>query len=210
MASDDGINASVSESSGDTTNGTTNGTPGRGTPAQGGKGQHEFAPDNHGFEAGARAGGQMSETSDQCIIQINGGTVNVTGANDGLDSNGNVEINGGMVLVCGPSNGMDGCFDYDLSAQINGGCVLMLGAVGNVNGLDESEQPWSVIQVYGLEGQSVELCTDSGTQLASLTASMNFSSALVSSPEIAEEESFKLIIDKEEVLQFQQSNKIAS
>ena len=56
--------------------------------------------------------GGMPESSEECLIQINGGTVVFNAGNDGLDSNGNVEINGGLVLGTGPSNGMDGALDY--------------------------------------------------------------------------------------------------
>ena len=140
-------------------------------------------------------GGGMAQSSSSCLVQINGGTLTLSGGNDGIDSNGNVEINGGVVLVCGPNSGMDGSLDYDLSAQVNGGTVLMTGAVGSTKGLDQSEQAWMVASVQGGKGSNVTLRDASGNELATLMATQAFANAFVSSPEIANGASFTIEVD---------------
>lgn len=160
IASDDALNAALSEEGGTA------------TPT----------------DAGGPA--DMAPSSSDCLIQINGGSLNLSGGNDGIDSNGNVLIEGGTVLVSGPDAGMDGSLDYDLSAQINGGCVLMTGAVGSTRGLDESEQSVTYGQAQGSQGEEVSLMDAEGEVLASLVASCDFSTVLASSPQISEGDAF--------------------
>lgn len=147
-----------------------------------------------GMQVG-NAPGDMAASSSSCIIQINGGVLNLVAGFDGIDSNGNVEINGGTVLVSGPDNGMDGSLDYDLDAKVNGGVVLMVGAVGNALGLDSSTQPVALGSVRGSKGQEVALVGADGTVLAMLTASENFSTVLASAPGVEEGQSLQIAVD---------------
>lgn len=159
--------------------------PADGTQPDGSQGVPAPQNDGRPMDANAQRGGQdMAQSSSSCIIQINGGTVYVVGAGDGIDSNGNVEINGGVVLAAGPSAKMDGVLDYDLNAKINGGTVLMLGDVASTRGMNESAQAWALSQVSGMQGQEVSLLGADGTVLASMDAPVNFSNVLASSSEI--------------------------
>ncbi len=149
-----------------------------------------------GFGGGFGDQGQaMATSSEECLIQINGGSLNITGLNDALDSNGNVEINGGELLVCGPSNGMDGALDYDLGAHINGGAILMLGSVGSTRGLDASGQAYAIEALRGDEGCTVSIVDADGNTLAQMQATLGFQSVLVSAPSIAEGSSYSVQID---------------
>lgn len=144
------------------------------------------------FRGGHGAG--MATTSEECLIQINGGTFDIVGESDAIDSNGNVELNGGTLLVCGPSMGMDGALDYDLSAQITGGTILMLGSVGSTRGLDESVQAWSVETLRGEKGATVSVLDGTGNVVVSMEASMAFESILVSAPSISNGQSYTIRI----------------
>jgi len=67
---------------------------------------------------------QKSSSTTPTII-INGGNINITmgaGDTDGIDVNGNIEVNGGTVNVTGNST-----FDYDGTGVINGGTVIVNG-----------------------------------------------------------------------------------
>lgn len=60
------------------------------------------------------------------VIEVNGGTIEVTMANgdtDGFDANGSIYINGGTIAVTGNS-----AFDADNVAQLNGGDVTVNGS----------------------------------------------------------------------------------
>lgn len=90
--------------------------------AQGGMERGGKAPDGQGGAPGA--------ADENCLIQLNGGTVVLDAQGDGVDSNGNVELTGGTLLVNGPSSDGDGAFDYDGTATISGGTVIMAGSIG--------------------------------------------------------------------------------
>lgn len=134
VASDDGVNASAAEDStsdgeesgatmpqGDQPPAMTQG--GEGTPPAKPQGDAGDAPRMgprltdrvtdprtcRARETGlalADRGGTMTMpgASEECLIQINGGTLVVNADGDGLDSNGYIEINGGTVFVNGASN----------------------------------------------------------------------------------------------------------
>lgn len=175
-ASDDAVNAALSED---------------GSPSD-----QEDAGEAGG-DAGPFGKDQMAASSSDCLIQINDGRLVLAGANDGLDSNGNVQINGGVVLVSGPDAGMDGALDYDFGAQINGGTVLMTGSVGSVRGLDASGQPVTVGEAAGSAGEEVILSDAEGVELVRMTAAYGFSTILASSPQIPEGSSFSVQVGHE-------------
>lgn len=158
------------------------------------------APDSDSdadVERGQGAGGfgdadanAMAQSSSECIIQINGGSLLLTAGNDAIDSNGIVEINGGIVLASGPDNGFDGSLDYDMTATINGGTVLLTGSVGNTNGLSSSAQSVAYGSASGSKGQEVSLLTVDGEVLATFTAGFDFSTVLASAPQLSDGEQF--------------------
>ncbi len=139
-------------------------------------------------------GGGMAQSSSDCLIQINGGTIAFNAGSDGLDSNGNVEINGGLVLGSGPSGGMDGSLDYDLSAVINGGTFILLGSVGNTAGLDQSLQPFVSAQVSGNAGDTVALADADGTVIASMSAGQRFTGVLASCDGMVSGQGYQVVV----------------
>lgn len=186
-----GQNAPQMPNGGDAGKGMRDDMPGKGSDMNGGP--DDMPEDMQG--GGGRGGEAMPESSSECLIQINGGTLNIVGLADALDSNGNIEINGGTLLVCGPSQGMDGAFTFDLEAQINGGEMLMLGSMDSTQGMDSSEQAWSVVQASGKAGSTVELLDASGNMLLSMQAALDFSEAIVSSASIAYGSAYSIQID---------------
>ncbi len=191
VASDDALNAALSDS--DATDGAMlEEAPGRAAVSG------DAPADDRPFGAMPNGGGmgeQMVQSSDECLIQINGGTLDLSAGNDGIDSNGNVEINGGVVCVSGPNRGMDGSLDYDLSGAINGGTVLMVGSVGSTKGLDASAQAVAYGNVSGKAGQEVALMDADGTVLVTLVASADFANVLASASEIGSGQTFAVSVD---------------
>lgn len=205
-ASDDALNAAMSDSNGTAEGETAAGAMREGTDGGmqtgGGPGGTDGGMQAAGGPGGAdgamqagNAPGGMAASSSSCIIQINGGVLNLVAGFDGIDSNGSVEINGGTVTVSGPDNGMDGSLDYDLDAKVNGGVVLMVGAVGNASGLDSSAQPVALGSVVGSKGQEVSLVGADGAVLATLTASESFSTVLASAPGVEAGQSLQIVVD---------------
>lgn len=145
--------------------------------------------------AAGMGGKGMAQSSENCLIQINGGTLTLTGGADAIDSNGNVEITGGTLVVCGPSKGMDGALDYDLKASITGGTMLMLGSIGSTQGLSDSSQASALLNISGQQGQEVIFATEDGEALLQTIAPTNFSAVFVSSPVIYKDQVFSVSVD---------------
>ena len=134
------------------------------------------------------------ENDENCLIQINGGTIVLDAKGDGIDSNGSVEVNGGVLLVNGPTSNGDGAFDYNGSATVNGGTVLMVGSTGMAQNFSSGTQPFAMINANGNAGDYVAVTDSNGTVIASLKATKQFGNVLVSSPSFTEGSEYSLVI----------------
>ena len=143
-STDDGINASLKDSSSDTSSDTTSGTattgqqtqqnqngqvqqaPAGGGAAPGGSqgstGQNQNMPQPPTDGAMPGGGGGTFEVVD-AAINISGGTVTVNAEGDGIDSNGTATFSGGTVTVNGPVAGGNNALDSNGDLLLNGGTV---------------------------------------------------------------------------------------
>ena len=143
-STDDGINASLKDSSSDTSSDTTSGTAAAGqqtqqnqngqvqqAPAgggaapggsQGSTGQNQNMPQPPTDGAMPGGGGGTFEVVD-AAINISGGTVTVNAEGDGIDSNGTATFSGGTVTVNGPAAGGNNALDSNGDLLLNGGTV---------------------------------------------------------------------------------------
>lgn len=103
LSTDDGVNAAGGNSETETENGQF--------------GADTFSEPN--------AGGDSSK-----YIEINGGTIYVDAAGDGLDSNGDIRMTAGTVVVNGPTDDGNGALDYDGTFTMDGGTFVASGSSG--------------------------------------------------------------------------------
>ena len=151
-STDDGINASLKDSSSDTSSDTTSGTATAGQQTQQNQnGQVQQAPAGGGAAPGGSqdstgqnqnmpqspAGGTGQPPADgtmpgggggtfevvDAAINISGGTVVVNAEGDGIDSNGTATFSGGTVTVNGPAAGGNNALDSNGDLLLNGGTV---------------------------------------------------------------------------------------
>ena len=151
-STDDGINASLKDSSSDTSSDTTSGTATAGQQTQQNQnGQVQQAPAGGGAAPGGSqdstgqnqnmpqspAGGTGQPPADgtmpgggggtfevvDAAINISGGTVTVNAEGDGIDSNGTATFSGGTVTVNGPVAGGNNALDSNGDLLLNGGTV---------------------------------------------------------------------------------------
>lgn len=156
VSSDDGFNAA----GGNDSSGFTNG---------GGGGRDAF-------------GGGESSTG---TLIFNGGTIEVNADGDGIDSNGTLEVNGGTIYVSGPTNSANGAIDYGSGAVITGGIVIAAGASGMAENFGSSSTQCSImITTSASAGDTVTLTDSDGNVLASYTPSKQYSSVVISCPDI--------------------------
>lgn len=211
VASDDGVNASAAEDSTSTDDTSQEGVPQNGQapamvqgeqpPARpqddaGERPQDGMTPPSgqgdvprdmevpQGETGPGRQGGAMvmPGASEECLIQINGGSLVVNADGDGLDSNGYIEINGGTVFVNGASNSDDSGLDYEYGATVNGGNVILMGGAAMAEDFTGGTQTHLMERLSGSAGSTVEVTDGSGTVLVSYVSPKAFQVVNASAP----------------------------
>ncbi|MFD3163448.1 carbohydrate-binding domain-containing protein [Herpetosiphon sp. NSE202] len=165
VAQDDGVN--VAGGDGSSMQGASMGRPGR----------------NDSFAAG------------NYFLYINGGTLVVDAAGDGLDANGSIVMNAGLVLVHGPTAQMNGALDYDGGFALNGGTLVAAGSAGMVQAPDSNSTQASVLINYSsaqAAGNLVQILDQSGQALVSFTPRKQYQALVFSSPALQQAASYTI------------------
>lgn len=189
-SSDDGINASLKDSSSDTSSDTTSGTattgqqtqqnqngqtqqaPAGGGAAPGGSqgstGQNQNMPQPPADGAMPGGGGGTFEVVD-AAINISGGTVTVNAEGDGIDSNGTATFSGGTVTVNGPVAGGNNALDSNGDLLLNGGTVTT-GSTADMFEAPSSASTSGYLKITDssalTQGSTVQVTDSSGTVVA--------------------------------------------
>ena len=189
-STDDGINASLKDSSSDTSSDTTSGTAAAGqqtqqnqngqvqqAPAgggaapggsQGSTGQNQNMPQPPTDGAMPGGGGGTFEVVD-AAINISGGTVTVNAEGDGIDSNGTATFSGGTVTVNGPVAGGNNALDSNGDLLLNGGTVTA-GSTADMFEAPSSASTSGYLKITDssalTQGSTVQVTDSSGTVVA--------------------------------------------
>ena len=189
-STDDGINASLKDSSSDTLSDTTSGTatagqqtqqnqngqvqqaPAGGGAAPGGSqgstGQNQNMPQPPTGGAMPGGGGGTFEVVD-AAINISGGTVTVNAEGDGIDSNGTATFSGGTVTVNGPAAGGNNALDSNGDLLLNGGTVTA-GSTADMFEAPSSASTSGYLKITDssalTQGSTVQVTDSSGTVVA--------------------------------------------
>lgn len=189
-SSDDGINASLKDSSSDTSSDTTSGTAITGQQTQQNQnGQTQQAPAGGGAAPGGSqgstgqnqnmpqpptdgtmpgGGGGTFEVVD-AAINISGGTVTVNAEGDGIDSNGTATFSGGTVTVNGPAAGGNNALDSNGDLLLNGGTVTT-GSTADMFEAPSSASTSGYLKITDssalTQGSTVQVTDSSGTVVA--------------------------------------------
>ena len=189
-STDDGINASLKDSSSDTSSDTTSGTApagqqtqqnqngqvqqapaGGGTApggSQGSTGQNQNMPQPPTDGAMPGGGGGIFEVVD-AAINISGGTVVVNAEGDGIDSNGTATFSGGTVTVNGPTAGGNNALDSNGDLLLNGGTVTA-GSTADMFEAPSSASTSGYLKITDssalTQGSTVQVTDSSGTVVA--------------------------------------------
>lgn len=136
---------------------------------------------------GGMAGGESSVYTGDYYLYINGGTILVDAAGDGLDANGAIEMTGGLVIVNGPTEQMNGALDYDGTFNISGGTFIAAGSAGMAQAPGTGSTQNSVlINLSGTlpGGTLLNIQDESGTSVMTFAPSKQYQSIVFSSPEL--------------------------
>lgn len=136
-------------------------------------------------------GGPFGGGSSDCIIRISGGRLTVDASGDGLDSNGDLEISGGEIYVSGLTSDGDGALDYDGTATITGGIVAAAGSSGMAQNFGSGSTQGSILLNFAARSTETIRVTDAaGSTLIEWTPKKEYSSVVVSCPEMKQGESY--------------------
>ena len=189
-STDDGINASLKDSSSDTSSDTTSGTapagqqtqqnqngqvqqaPAGGGAAPGGSqgstGQNQNMPQPPADGAMPGGGGGTFEVVD-AAINISGGTVVVNAEGDGIDSNGTATFSGGTVTVNGPTAGGNNALDSNGDLLLNGG-IVTAGSTADMFEAPSSASTSGYLKITDssalTQGSTIQVTDSSGTVVA--------------------------------------------
>lgn len=178
--SDDGINAAVASDETSSENTQADAQQANGQNRQTGTGQMP---------------GQQSETGG--TITITGGTIDLVSTRQGnsLDSNGTIQIEGGTVTTSGAATGDSSVLDFETGGTISGGTFIGLGATSMETGFGSSPQASISATISGSAGDVVTIEDSSGTQIASYTAENPYAYLLASVPEMADGETYAVLVN---------------
>lgn len=178
--SDDGINAAVASDETSSENTQADAQQANGQNRQTGTGQMP---------------GQQSETGG--TITITGGTIDLvsTRQGDSLDSNGTIQIEGGTVTTSGAATGDSSVLDFETGGTISGGTFIGLGATSMETGFGNSSQASISATISGSAGDVVTIEDSSGAQIASYTAENPYAYLLASVPEMADGETYAVLVN---------------
>lgn len=150
--------------------------------------------DGSGLE-GPGPGGDPFAATEGAYICISGGTLYINASGDGIDSNGDLTVSGGETYLAGPVNDGNGSLDYNGTAVITGGIFAASGSSGMAQnfGGSSTQGVMMVSLDYRQEaGTQISLTDSAGTELLSWTAEKEYSSVMVSCPEIKQGETYTL------------------
>ena len=119
-------------------------------------------------------------------LTISGGYLFVNASGDGIDSNGTITVTGGVTLVCGPTDNGNSAFDCETSASVSGGVLIALGSSGMASGFTSAQNQGAILCNFATQsaGKTFAVLDEAGTLVASLTNPKQFSSAVITAPQI--------------------------
>ena len=144
----------------------------------------------------SQMGGMNSSTNSNVQIVINGGSIYVNAAGDGLDANGNIVQTGGDVVVVGTTQNGNGALDYDGTYNISGGTLIAYGATGMwQNPSTSSTQNSIAFSNSGSAGDKIEIKDSNGNTIASFTTEKAYGGVVISSSKIEQGKTYTLYVN---------------
>lgn len=141
------------------------------------------------------------DSNENNVITINGGSVYVNSAGDGLDSNGYIYINGGNVVVDGPTNSGNGALDAGAGIIMNGGTAVAVGASGMAGDLGNSSAIYSASIFFAStlpKDTLIEIKDSAKNTIISHTSAKTFSHMAVGSSAFKSGETYTIYINGSE------------
>ena len=124
---------------------------------------------------------------------ISGGTIDITESYEGIEGL-SIDITGGETYVSGPTNDGNSALDYNGTGTVTGGIFITAGSSGMAENFgDSSTQGVMMVTVNSqAAGSAVSLSDSSGNELVSWTPEKEYTSVIISCPEITTGQEYTL------------------
>ena len=124
---------------------------------------------------------------------ISGGTIDITESYEGIEGL-SIDITGGETYVSGPTNYGNSALDYNGTGTVTGGIFIAAGSSGMAENFgDSSTQGVMMVTVNSqAAGSAVSLSDSSGNELVSWTPEKEYTSVIISCPEITTGQEYTL------------------
>ena len=124
---------------------------------------------------------------------ISGGTIDITVSYEGIEGL-SIDITGGETYVSGPTNDGNSALDYNGTGTVTGGIFIAAGSSGMAENFgDSSTQGVMMVTVNSqAAGSAVSLSDSSGNELVSWTPEKEYTSVIISCPEITTGQEYTL------------------
>lgn len=124
---------------------------------------------------------------------ISGGTIDITESYEGIEGL-SIDITGGETYVSGPTNDGNSALDYNGTGTVTGGIFIAAGSSRMAENFgDSSTQGVMMVTVNSqAAGSAVSLSDSSGNELVSWTPEKEYTSVIISCPEITTGQEYTL------------------
>lgn len=124
---------------------------------------------------------------------ISGGTIDITESYEGIEGL-SIDITGGETYVSGPTNDGNSALDYNGTGTVTGGIFIAADSSGMAENFgDSSTQGVMMVTVNSqAAGSAVSLSDSSGNELVSWTPEKEYTSVIISCPEITTGQEYTL------------------
>ena len=124
---------------------------------------------------------------------ISGGTIDITESYEGIEGL-SIDITGGETYVSGPTNDGNSALDYNGTGTVTGGIFIAAGSSGMAENFgDSSTQGVMMVTVNSqAAGSAVSLSDSSGNELVSWSPEKEYTSVIISCPEITTGQEYTL------------------
>lgn len=124
---------------------------------------------------------------------ISGGTIDITESYEGIEGL-SIDITGGETYVSGPTNDGNSALDYNGTGTVTGGIFIAAGSSGMAENFgDSSTQGVMMVTVNSqAAGSALSLSDSSGNELVSWTPEKEYTSVIISCPEITTGQEYTL------------------
>ena len=124
---------------------------------------------------------------------ISGGTIDITESYEGIEGL-SIDITGGETYVSGPTNDGNSALDYNGTGTVTGGIFIAAGSSGMAENFgDSSTQGVMMVTVNSqAAGSAVSLSDSTGNELVSWTPEKEYTSVIISCPEITTGQEYTL------------------